>query len=101
MTDTRTQGVEMQDLANTNPAWPAPAPGDGFSQVVDQAIGVLILALRLSPVAAESLLSQVARRELLPLERLGAAVLGRAAGSRSTDWIASEVVRQEWGDLLL
>ena len=70
-------------------------------RVVDRAVGVLVLALRLTPDTAEQLLSRVARRHLLTTERLGAAVLTAASGGHLDDPLARKVAWQEWGDLLV
>jgi hypothetical protein len=70
-------------------------------RVLDQAVGVLVLALRLSPNTAEQLLSVVARRHLLTAERLAAAVLAAASSERLDDPLARKVAWQEWGDLLV
>lgn len=69
-------------------------------RVVDQAIGVLVLALRLTPDTAEQFLSKVALRHVLTAERLGAAVLAAASGEHLDDPLARKVAWQEWGDLL-
>ena len=80
---------------------PSAAKERSSRRVVDQAAGVLILALRLNPDTAAHLLSGVARRHLLTEERLGAAVLAAASGAHLDDPLARKVAWQEWGDLLL
>jgi len=70
-------------------------------RVVDRAVGVLVLALKLTPDTAEQLLWRVALRHLLTAERLGAAVLAAASGEPKDDPLARKVAWQEWGDLLL
>jgi hypothetical protein len=89
----RDADIASQSLSTT-------ADQDGC-RVVDQAVGVLVLALRLTPDTAEQLLSRVARRHLLTAGRLGAAVLAAASGEHVDDPLARKVAWQMWGDLLL
>ena len=89
----RDADIASQSLSTT-------ADQDG-RQVVDQAVGVLVLALRLTPDTAEERLARVARRHLLTAERLGAAVLAAASGKHLDDPLARKVAWQEWGDLLV
>lgn len=79
----------------------SPAADQDGRRVVDQAVGVLVLALRLTPDTAVQLLARVARRHLLTAERLGAAVLAAASGKHLDDPLARKVAWQEWGDLLV
>jgi len=89
----RDVGTESQSLSTT-------ADQDG-RRVVDQAVGILVLALRLTPDTAEQLMSRVALRHLLTAERLGAAVLAAASNEHLDDPLARKVAWQEWGDLLV
>lgn len=90
----------MRDAGTASQPLSTPADQDG-RRVVDLAVGVLVLALKLTPDTAEQLLSWVALGNLLTVERLGAAVLAAASGGHLDDPLARKVAWQKWGDLLL
>ena len=78
-------------------AGPGQRPGDS---VTAQATGVLVLALRVTPDAANHALVMVARRYGVAVEALATAVVAVACGAVGGDPWLRRTVRVEWGDLL-
>jgi hypothetical protein len=68
--------------------------------VTAQATGVLMLALRVAPDAANSALAAAAHRYGVAVEALAAAVVAKAGGLPGGEPWLSQAVRVEWGDLL-
>lgn len=75
-------------------------PEPAQERATAHATGVLVLALRLPPPAAEGALQAAARRYRVPVGDLASAVAATAAGAEVTNRHLATIVRSEWGDLL-
>jgi hypothetical protein len=68
--------------------------------VTAQAVGALVLALRVAPEIAGQALRETADRYGVAVEALAAEVVSRAAGQTCHDTSLSQAVHEAWGDLL-
>jgi hypothetical protein len=71
------------------------------AQAVEQARGVLVLALRASPDAAGEKLGCVSRRHEVSVETIARAIVSAASGVEVNDPLLRKILWEEWGDLLL
>jgi hypothetical protein len=69
--------------------------------VVEQAHGVLVLALRTSPDTACDKLRCASRRHEMSPEAIASAIVSAASGAEVRDPLLRKILWEEWGDLLL